>query len=491
LPGLKLSEVPEEQRPRICWVPPAVSSTGSEGVELCVAAGLDLDPWEAFVLSNSLNERADGQWAASEVGLEVPRQNGKGSILEGRELVGLFLLEEKLITHTAHLYDTAMEHFGRLEELIEGTPEFSSRVRKFDRSHGIEGIKMKSGQRIRFRTRTKKGGRGFTGDLLLLDEAMDLAETGFGSLLPTLSAIQNPQIWYTGSAVDEFIHENGVVFARVRERGVAGSDPRLMYVEYSPDCESPDHASDELLDSRKVWQEANPALGHRISLENVERERRALKRRTFAVERLGIGAWPSTAEIDETVIDPVVWRAAEVTVGEISLSGLTFSYDVALDRKSSSISVAGKRSDGRFQAEVIARNGGTKWVVPRMVELVRDWNAEAVVANGAGPAASLLPEMESKLGIEVTVLNATEYAQACAVFYDALVEDNLRHLGQPELDDAVASAAKRSLGEGFAWSRKDSAADISSLVSATNATFGASLANPISVYEDRDLLILD
>jgi hypothetical protein len=41
-------------------------------------AGLILDPWQQFVLVNALGERADGRWAAFEVGVDVARQNGKG-----------------------------------------------------------------------------------------------------------------------------------------------------------------------------------------------------------------------------------------------------------------------------------------------------------------------------------------------------------------------------------------------------------------------------
>jgi hypothetical protein len=106
----------------------------------------------------------DGKWAAFEVGVNVPRQNGKDGILEARELTGLFLLGERMIIHSAHQFDTSLEAFRRLLELIEDTPELDKRVKRVSRSHGEEGIEFKGGQRIRFRTRTKGGGRGFSGD---------------------------------------------------------------------------------------------------------------------------------------------------------------------------------------------------------------------------------------------------------------------------------------------------------------------------------------
>jgi hypothetical protein len=187
------------------------------------------------VLAASLSERADGKWSAFEVGLVVSRQNGKGSILEARELAGLFLLGERLLIHSAHQFDTSLEAFSRLESLIADNDEFSSRVKKITRSHGEEGITLTNGQRVRFRTRTKGGGRGFSCDCLILDEAMILPTSSHGALLPTLSARPNPQVWYTGSAVDQNVHEHGEVLTSIRERGLKQDDPALAYFEWSAD----------------------------------------------------------------------------------------------------------------------------------------------------------------------------------------------------------------------------------------------------------------
>jgi hypothetical protein len=47
-----------------------------------------------------------------------PRQNGKGGIIEARELWGLFIGGEKLILHSAHEFKTAKEAMRRIEELL-------------------------------------------------------------------------------------------------------------------------------------------------------------------------------------------------------------------------------------------------------------------------------------------------------------------------------------------------------------------------------------
>src|SRR6185437_15135570 len=74
------------QRPRTCSVPGYATGTGEEAIELAEMAGLVLDPWQCDVLRDALGEGPDGRWASPFVGLVVPRQNGKGAVLEAREL---------------------------------------------------------------------------------------------------------------------------------------------------------------------------------------------------------------------------------------------------------------------------------------------------------------------------------------------------------------------------------------------------------------------
>lgn len=130
----------------------------------------------------------------------VPRQNGKGGILEARELAGLFLFHEQLILHSAHEFKTAAEAFRRLLSLIQNTPDLDKRVNRVRTSHGDEGIELIGGQRLRFVARSTGSGRGFTGDCIILDEAYNLSSAGMSALFPTMAAIRNPQLWYTSSA---------------------------------------------------------------------------------------------------------------------------------------------------------------------------------------------------------------------------------------------------------------------------------------------------
>ncbi len=458
------------QQPRVQLVPEGFGTAGDDAIECATLAGLQLDPWQQLVVRNSLLERADGKWAAFEVGLCVPRQNGKGGVIEALELAGLFVFGERVIIHSAHEFATARAAFQRMEELISGKPEFSKRVKRVSRVNGDQGFYFLGGQSLQYRTRTKSGGRGLTGDRVILDEAMILPESAVSALMPTMSAKSmagNPQLCYFGSAVDQLDHQHGLVFARVRDRALKGTDPSLAYFEWSLDFASPDDVPDDVLADPGSWVATNPALGIRISADHVAKEHRSMVPRSFAVERAGVGDWPAVDADAGSVFDMDTWRSL-LDAQSVPKDPVCFFFDVSPDRSRASVSVAGRRDDGLWHVELVDRRHGTDWVVGRVLELAGKFPDSAVGCDGKGPAASLVPAVE-KDGVLVERLLAPEMAQACGFLFDAVEQRTVRVAPANELNAAVRGAVQRPLGDAWAWSRKNSGVDITPLVSVTGA----------------------
>jgi Phage Terminase len=457
-----------EQRPRLWSVPPAVGSAGREAVDLARQAGLDLDDWQAWVLEQSLGERADGTWSAFEVGLIVSRQNGKGAILEARELAGLFLLDEQLILHSAHEFKTAAEAFRRIRSLIEGSTEFSRRVKHVYTAIGNECIELLGGRRLRFVARTGGSGRGFSGDCVILDEAQHLDHEAMGALLPTLSARPNPQVWYTATAGKE----TSVQLGRVRERGRRGNDPSLAFFEWSVDFDD-----GEAYDPADVteWARANPGLGIRISAEYIANERRSLDPDTFARERLGVGNYPVDLTEAWQVIPRKAWDRLADNDSELE-DPVTFAVGVRPDERSASIAVAGKRSDGHLFVEVVEHRPGTSWVTARMGELDDQWSPCAIVVDVGGPAGSLVSDLEN-VGLRIVAPQVRQVSDAAEQFYDLVMDSkSLRHLGdvssQRPLRQALGAATKRALRDKWTWERRHPTVDMSPLEAVTLAAWG-------------------
>lgn len=465
------------QRPRLESVPAtALSSAGQEAVDLAARAGLVLDPWQQYVLDRGMGERADGRWSAPEVAVNVPRQNGKGGIIEARELWGLFIGGEQLILHSAHEFKTAKQAFKRIERLIRGCPDLHKRVKAYRQTVGEECIELHSGQVLRFIARSGGSGRGFTADCIVLDEDMILGDDAMGALAPTLAAVDNPQTWYLGSAG---IGHLSVQLGRLRRRALGAlesgvPDPALAYFEWSVDPhrdECPqgcaDHSDIAAVESVLI---ANPAVGYRLTLEKSANERLTMGDGLYARERLGVGDYPSDTADTWQVIGEDAWRAlgaAESAPGE----PVAFSIDATPERSHAAICVAGPWRGGTH-VEVVEHRPGMGWVIERAVELHERHKPRCWVVDAGGPAGSLIAELAERLGVEVVTPKTREIAAACGQFYDAVAEQTVSHLDQAPLAAALAGAQKRPLGDAWAWARRLVSVDISPLVGVTLAKWG-------------------
>lgn len=476
VPPAVAPDIPGAQRPRIETVPAgALSSSGQEAVELAAAAGLELDPWQQYVLDKGLGERADGSWSAFEVAVNVPRQNGKGGVIEGRELAGLYLLGERLILHSAHEFKTAIEAFRRIESLVTNCDMLRKRVARVRRTTGEEAIELIGGQRLRFLARSGGSGRGFSGDCNILDEAMILSDEAMGALMPTMAARPNPQIWYLGSAG---IGHPSVQLGRLRARALNAvvegvPDPSLAYFEWSvdpcrdecpPDCGEHDDPAEP-----GSWARANPAMGIRVTQEHIGRERLSMSGEVFARERLGVGVYPADGADLWQVIGEEAWRAL-ADASSSPQDPVAFAVDVTPERTHAAISVAGTSGEA-VHVEVVEHRPGTGWVVERVVELVERWSPRAVVLDAGGPAGSLVADLQ-KRGVDVVTPKVREIGQACGMFFDAVSEQRVVHLDQAPLSTALAGAQQRPLGDAWAWARRGVNVDISPLVAATLAAWG-------------------
>jgi hypothetical protein len=470
------------QRPRIELVPPYVTTAGPECIELAASAGLELDPWQRYVLMGGLGERADGRWSAFEVATIVARQNGKGSIIEARELGGLYLFGSRLILHSAHEFKTAVEGFRRILWLIDNCDDLRKRVKKVTNSHGDEGIELLNGARLRFMARTRGSGRGFSGDELHLDEAYNLSPESVAAMLPTLSARPNPQIWYYSSAP----LLDSLQLRALQARGRTGEAKRLAYYEFSAPPDSD-------LDSMDAAYQANPALGIRLDEEFILTEREAMDDVSYARERLSIEEDPTIAGL----FNMALW--AEMVARAGLADPICLAVDTTPERSSTSIGAAGMLQEvpglravptDMMGVDVIDNRPGTGWVVDRVVELDKSHRPICVVIDEKSAAAMFIQDLRNR-GVRVETANTSNLAEATAQFYGRTLPDSLtiRHPGQAVLNAAMSGAKKRDLGGDGAWAftRRDVTVDVSPLIAVTLAAWGYGRfkrkgAKPMIVY---------
>ena len=488
------------QVPRVILEPKSAWSDADDASFLASSYGLTPDPWQLLVLGAWLGRLPNGNWSAGRCGLAVPRQNGKNGVIEVRELFGTVVLGEKFL-HTAHEVKTARKAFVRLKYFFGSCvadpaakfPELNALVREIRSTNGQEAIYLINGGAVEFVARSRGSGRGFTVDVLVLDEAQELTDEHLEALLPTISSapLGNPQTILTGtppSAVGQ-----GEVFTRTRDAGVEGKAKRLAWHEWSVP------AGVDIFD-RKNWYATNPALGTRLQVTVIEDELPpGMSPEGFGRERLG--RWMTPGEGSGPFPDGL-WAAGVDPLSAIPAGAqVVYCIDVTVDRARSYIGVAGLRADGVAHVEIVARRDGTDWVAPWFADRATGTNPLSVVVQARGaPASSLIPDLTAIECLTVVEWGGPDLGNATAKLYDLVklsgvsvdgVRSGLAHLPQPVLDLAAASAVPKILFDGgMAWDRRRSPVDICPLVVVTGALWGIGQAKSVfrSKYESAGLV---
>lgn len=464
--------------PAFLHVPERDFSLQGPAVRMAAALGRPLDDMQKVAV-DALTGVRGGRPASLEACVISPRQNVKTWI---KQLISLvLLLEPGGIRHavwSAHLFSTAQHTQEDFIELVENYAWLRALIKKITIGNNDRSIIFGDGRKLKFQARSKSGGRGIQGDLVVLDEAFALQPAHIGALMPILSTRPMARVLYGSSAG----LASSDLLRGIRDRGRKGGPGAPAYVEFcapgslaDPGCvaERCSHAVGTpgcTFDREDYWRAANIAVdAGRISIEYLRAERQAMAAipEEFARERLGwwedpvtgVAALPRWGEL----VDP----DGQWVDGEFVLT-----FDVSMNSRWASVGLAGRREDGSVQLEVLRRDRGTDWVVDFVADAVgQHGEALAVVANDYPTNRALFPELE-RLDVRVRGVSRGEFAAGCGWLEQAVADGAVRHLGDEKLLVALAEAVKADVGDGaWVWSRSKSGADISALVAVTVAGF--------------------
>lgn len=438
-----------------CTVPEGDETTGAEAVDLARAYGVPLDDWQATIVRGILRESPHGGWSASQAGLVVARQNGKGQILLALELAGLLLLSEQVL-HTAHAVKTSSDAFRRLWRLIEGHSDLTRLVKRHSQQVGLEYVELVSGARVAFTTRSASAGRGLSIDRLVVDEAEDLPGPEVGALAPTVFSRPKAQSIYVGTAPGPM--HDAEAFATMRKSAHEGLNPRLAWWEWCAEYGAN-------IDDHELWTRVNPAVATgRVARQAITDDRAILPPDQFRAERLSM--WiPAGAAA--TVFDAPAWEALQEP-DSAPVTAISVGIDVPPSRDSATVCVAGLRVDGFAHLEWYITDPGIAWVAPWVGERLTN-EARAVVVDSKNPAADLPWRAH---GVRPLLLDARGAAHAAGQVYDAVSSGSLRHRGQVELSRGVLGARQRPMLNGAQWAWDRKAPGSSVLIAASLALYG-------------------
>lgn len=471
-----MTQVAHEPPPRIHVAPKHEFSQWEAAVSLSNAVGFYPDYHQNLMLKDCLGRNKNGGFTSKVFMATEPRQNGKNGFIEVRELYGILVLGERIL-HTAHEHKTAMEAFSRLSAYFDGpdAPFGDIAVVRRSNAHcaiyivvGADGerIPEKDAPGVRFVARSPRAGRGFTADVLVLDECQELKPEFLQAILPALSVgrTHESQTIYTGTAPSDEM--NGETFLSVRDNIISGTLKNASLIEWSMPHDNYD------VNNRDHWYMVNPALGTRMNVENVEQELGQLSETGFARERLNVFFPILTGN---RCFSEAEW--SELKTDSPGDGDVWYGVDMPPDRSQYIVSACIKTGWNSFHIEIAGVFDGDNpdsvlsWI-DGLVEKGEVW------IDSVSPAAELIHEAKSRQQyrrIRFKTTDTRQYGQACGWMYTAIKTGKLTHFNQPDLNQAVLGATKREIGLAgvFGWNRKDITVNISPFVAATVALFGA------------------
>lgn len=474
---------------------PARPTLGKQVGEIARKLGLAPMPWQqhvldvAFELAIESDDAEPGTIWHGEVDNTVPRQQGKTAlttpVAAHRLTVMARLLGPQRLTYTAQKRASARKKLEQdFAETLRGSRSFKEITNpkarpqrptewKLALNNGSEHIRMgNSYWQIDSPTRT--GTHGETLDVGQIDEAFAYQTDDVEQAMkPAQATRTSPQLWLYSTAGDARSYYLWRKVLAGRKAHEAGEHGRVAYFEWS----APDEADPG---DPETWRLAMPALGFTVAEEFVRSEWERAQRRgpegVAMFRRAYLNQWPEIPQLDDAigaaVFGPGVWAA--VCAAEVAQpsAGLVLAVDMNPERTRTAVAVAG----GGGTAGLIDERPGEAWAFEEVVRIALERDAPVAVA-ARGPASSLILPLE-QAGVKVLAVSSADVATACGWFFAAVVESaeaassngprKVTVKKHPVLDQAVASAAKKPVGDRFVW-----AGDVCALVALTLATWKA------------------
>ena len=430
------------QEPSVRIAPEYQQTDGMDAAKILKTGGMVLDPWQSDAICDWMAMTPWGKWISRTCGGSVARQNGKSGLVEGRAEAGMLLYNEQVL-YTAHLQKTSTETFEEMASFFD-TPKLRKYLKDVKTALGREQIILKSGARVKFLARTRNGGRGQHGDLLIFDEAQELDENQQASFLPAISASLNPQSIYVGTPPDPTAA--GTVFRGIRDKAIAGETKTTAWFEFSvPEIGD--------VTDRKRWADTNPALGLRIMESTIEGECEQMDPDMFARERLGW--WTPVVEHKEDFAIPVdVWDAC--VSDEEKPEGKT-AYGVKFSPDGSEVCLCGavipKDGPARISFISLKPTGlGTQWLAEWLT--ARYAKASCVVIDGRNGVDVLVDKIADTWKTKGSVIkpSAKDVIASVGTLTDALNEQTVTwYRKQETLRESAVTSIKRPIGGGWGF----------------------------------------
>lgn len=436
------------ETPRL-WTPPArpLTPATSKGFEVITFAdqvlGVDLMPWQRWLLVHALELNEDGTYRWRVVIVLVARQNGKTTLLKVLALWRILLDGARLVLGTSTNLDYARESWEGAVELAENSeyasPEFRWPPR---RANGEQTLTTRDGARYKIAAATRKGGRSLSVDLGIADELREHHTwDAWAALSGTTTARPDAQLWALSNAGDD----KSVVLNHFRDSSVgiltAGDDPGdTMLAEWS----APEDAA---LDDWQAIAQANPALGHTIT-ERTILGKMKLPPAVYKTEHMCIRVRNMDDALDLAAFADCLDRDGNL---DGFRDRVALCLDVSPDLAHVALYAAAVIDERRTRVEPVAAWSSTMDARDELPDLIARIKPRAFGWFPGGPAAALAADLA---GIRHAEELKADVPAVCQGFAEQIIARRLVIADDPLLSAQASAAGRTAAGDGWRFTRK-------------------------------------
>lgn len=127
-------------------------------------------PWQEWLALHALETLPDGTYRFRTVVLMIARQSGKSTFLMILALWRMYADGAPLVIGTAQNLDIAEELWTAAYEPAQSIPELEELIDHVDKTNGKKALRLTSDERYKVAAASRRGGRGLSGDLVLMGE---------------------------------------------------------------------------------------------------------------------------------------------------------------------------------------------------------------------------------------------------------------------------------------------------------------------------------
>lgn len=421
--------------------------------DLCTIVGIDLLPWQEYVLKDMLTVDKAGLWVRKTNLILVARQNGKTHLARMLILAHLIKWETNVLIMSSNR-SMALDTFRQVTHLIETNDHLKGFVKQIRYANGTESIEMLSGARLDVVASTRDGSRGRTvNGLLFIDELREIDEEGYRAAMPTTRAHAGSHILLTSNAGDAF----SKVLNDLRERALDHPPKSFGFYEYS----APQYCK---INDRVAWAQANPALGYTITEEAIEEAISTSPIENTRTETLCQWIDSLSSPWPHGVLEETSNSELTITPGALTM----FGFDVSPSRRNASLVAGQMMPDGKIAIGILETFESQVAVDDlRIAASIKGWAdiyRPRMVLFDKYTTASIAERL-ANAGVVTQDCSGQQFYQACGDLLDGLVNHKVVHNGQDELIQQFNNCAAKVNDSAWRIVKRKSAGDVSAPIS--------------------------